>query len=204
VSLFLLVSPCPAWPGQGETFVVSLGLSGYRPSLGEVRQKLQGSGGGELVARGDYRGERLYLAAAFAREPRPPGTAPPLRELSYCRYRARSASGDYLIEVEKLTGALARPIKGKPGARLQFYWGGGPSLIRMKREGALEQRGAPPLTQKDWLWGLCGFAGAAYDLSGRLSLNLRYAWDRVPASTFNGAEYELNGQGLIYALALRF
>lgn len=74
----------------------------------------------------------------------------------------------------------------------------------MKREGAPDQRGLPPLTQNDWLWGLAGFAGIAGDLSTRLSLDLRYRCDCAPASTLNGVEYQLGGQGLIYALVLRF
>jgi hypothetical protein len=204
VFLLLLVSPCSAWPGQGETFVASFGLSTYRPSLKEVREQLQSTGGGKLIALDDYRGERLYLALGFAQAPKNPGAPASLREFSYCRYRARSASGDYLIEIEKFTGALVRPFKGKTQARLQAYWGGGVNLIRMKREGALALRGAPVLTQKDWLWGLCGFASLAYALSPQLSLDIRYLRDFVPVSTFNGTEYQLGSQSLVYALALRF
>jgi opacity protein-like surface antigen len=200
VLLLFFVSPCPAWPGQGETFVVSLGLSSYRPSLKEVRQTLKDAGGGKLAAQGDYRGERLYVSAGFAR----PGPHAQLRELSYCRYRALAASGDYLVEIEKFSGAVARPFKGQTQAKLQAYWGGGVELIRMKREGSLEERGAHLLTQKDWLWGLCAFAGLAYDLSAHLALNLRYCRDIVPASTFGGAKYQLGGQSLVYSLALRF
>ncbi len=203
--LFLfLVSPCSAWPGQGETFVVSFGLSSYRPSLKEVRRTLEHAGGGELATLDDYRGESVYAALALAQKNPVSGAPPSLREFSYSRYRARSASADYLVEIEKITAALVRPFKGKPQAKLYAYWGGGPALIRMKREGALAQRGAEPLTQKDWLWGLAGFAGLEGALSPRLSLNLRYLRDVVPASTFNGAEYELSGQSLAYTLALRF
>lgn len=200
----LLALAAPVRAAAPGALVLSLGLSTYRPSLKEVRAKLRDAGGGELVALDDYRGESVYLAVGFAREPKIPGTSPATREISYCRYRARSASQDYLIEIEKFTGALVRPFRGKPQAKFHPYWGGGVDLIRMKREGAIEQRGAPALTQKDWLWGLCGFAGLTYDLSAQLSLNLRYSWDYVPASTFNGAEYELHSGTLTYALALRF
>ncbi|MBI2502608.1 MAG: hypothetical protein HYW07_05170 [Candidatus Latescibacteria bacterium] len=184
--------------------MASLGLSSYRPSLKEVRQTLARSGGGKLALLGDYRGESVYAALALTRKNSPPGVLPSRRELSYRRYRARAASGDYLVEIEKFTGALVRPFRGKTQARLQAYWGGGVDLIRMKREGAPDQRQAPALTQKDWLWGLSGFAGLTYTLSPQLSLDLRYLRDFAPASTFNGAEYQLGGQGLVYALALHF
>lgn len=202
--LLSLTAPPSLRAAEPGALILSLGLSTYRPSLKEVREQLQQAGGGKLVALDDYRGESLYLAVGFAQEPKTPGAPPALRELSYCRYRARSASQDYLVEIEKFTGALVRPFKGKAQAKLQPYWGGGVDLIRMKREGALAPRGAPPLTQKDWLWGLCGFTGLAYDLSAQFSLNLRYSWDLVPASTFNGTEYHLRSSALIYALALRF
>jgi len=204
VLLLWSVSPCSAWPGQGETFVVSLGLSDYRPSLKEVRRQLQEGEGGRLVPLDDYRGKSLHLALALSRTSSNPKAPAPQRELSYSRYRARAASGDFLVEIEKFTGALLRPFGDQPQARLRAYWGGGLDLIRMKREGAPDQRGVPPLTQSDWLWGLAGFAGIAGDLSTRLSLDLRYRRDFAPASSLNGVEFHLGGQGLIYALALRF
>lgn len=203
--LFLLsISPCSAWPGQGETFSAAFGLSTYHPSLKAVRHALAQAGGGKLDQLHDYQGEWVYAALALSRRNPPPGTLPSRRELSYRRYRARAASADYLVEVEKFTGALVRPFKGDSQAKLQAYWGGGIDLVRMKREGALAQRGAPVLTQKDWLWGLSGFAGLAYALSPRFSLDLRYLRDFVPTTTFNGADYQLGGQGLTSSLGLGF
>jgi hypothetical protein len=204
VLLLFFVSPCSAWLGQGENCFTSFGLSTYHPSLKEVRQTLERAGGGKLVLRDDYRGESVYLAVSLAQKNPPPGTLPSRRELSYRRYRARAASEDFTVEIEKFTGALVRPFKTNPQAKLHAYWGGGVDLIRMKREGALAQRGTPALTQKDWLWGLSGFAGLAYDLSPQLSLDLRYLRDFVPTTTFNSTEYQLGGQGLLYALGLRF
>ena len=204
VLLLALTSPPAARAAAPDAAILSLGLSTYRPSLKEVRKQLEAAGGGKLVTLDDYRGESLYLALGFAQGPPTPGTLPALREFSYSRYRARSASQDYLVEIEKFTGALVRPFRGKTPTRLQPYWGVGLELIRLKREGALAPRGAPALPQKDWLGGFCGFAGLTYDLSSKLSLNLRYSWDLVPASTFNGTEYDLHSKSLTYALALRW
>ena len=199
-----LLAPSRVRATAPGALTLSLGLSTYRPALKEVRDQLQGAGGGKLVLRDDYWGERLYFSAGFAGHPRDLNTPSSIREFSYCRYRARSASQDYLVEIEKFTGALVRPFKAKSQSRLQYYWGGGLDLIRMKREGAVQERGRPPVTQKDWLGGLCSFVGVEYFLSGRLSLNTRFIYDFVPSSTFNGVEYRLRGKTLAYALAWRW
>lgn len=203
-ALLLALAAPPAVRAAPGVLVLSLGLGTYRPSLKEVREQLQQAGGGKLITLDDYRGKSLYLAVALAQESPNSGTLPTLREFSYGRYRARSASQDYLIEIEKFTGALVRPLSGNPQAKLQAYWGGGPALIRMRREGALTPRGAPALTQQDWLWSLCSFAGVVCILTSQLSLDLRYLRDFAPVSTFNGTEYQLSGQGLVYALSLHF
>ena len=203
--LLLLVAICalfaPAVALAPSTHTLTLCVSTYRPPLKELRRALQRAGGGSLVAIDDYRGERLYFSAAFAGRPRDPGARPASREFSYSRYRARAAAQDYLLEIEKYSGALVQPLKAPARSRFQPYWGGGASLIRMKREGAVEQRGAPPLTQKDWLTGLCGFFGTEYFFADRLSMDARYRYDLVPASTFNGIEYRLGGRSFSYALS---
>lgn len=183
---------------------MAVGLSTYNPPLEEVRERLKTAGGGRLVAIDDYQGETLYLALGLAGPDRGLRNQPRTREIAYFRYRGRSEPKDYLIEIEKYTGSVLSFFKEDRKARLQPYWGSGVDLIRMKREGVVEQRGASQTTQKDWLWGLGGFTGVEYFLTARLALDVRYTYDLIPASTFNGVEYGLSGRTFSYALSVQW
>lgn len=203
--LFLLFcAPLSARADEKGSLVLAVGLSTYNPPLAQVRERLRAAGGGKLVAIDDYQGETLYLALGLAGRDMGLRSQPRIREIAYFRYRGQSEQKDYLIEIERYTGSILSFFKENRRARLQPYWGSGIGLIRMKREGAVEQRGAPQTTQQDWLWGLCGFTGVEYFLSGRIAIGARYTYDLVPTSIFSGVEYGLSGKTFSYDLSLHW
>lgn len=206
VALLLLffLFPHSARAGEQRSLVLAVGLSTYNPPLAQVRERLRAAGGGKLVAVDDYRGETLYLALGLGGRDTGLRSQPRVREIAYFRYRGQSEPKDYLIEVERYSGSVLSFFKEDRRARLQPYWGSGIDLIRMKREGAVEQRGALQTAQKDWLWGVCGSVGAEYFLSARIAIGARYTYDFVPASIFNGVEYGLSGRTFSYDLSLHW
>lgn len=180
---------------------VSVGLHTYDPALDAVRSRLQAAGGGRLIALDDGR-DALYLSLQQLG-----GAATDryrlARGLSAFRYRGRAQAGDYLLELERFSGTLLSVDVGDYGD-LQPYWGGGLDLMRMKREGSVEVRGAPPATRKDWLWGLHLEAGCQYLVTEHLAVGSKATYLYSPDSAFDGIDYGLNDVALVYYATIVF
>ncbi len=198
--LFLLLCfPDSTRAAEDEILAIAGGLSGYNPSLAQVRESLKAAGGGKLRTLDDYWGKTLHFSLAFVKDQKKSRAR--AREIAYFRYRGRSEPEDYLIELEKYSGSMLIFFRDE-GGKFQSYWGSGIDLIRMKIEGAVKSRGAPQTTQKDWLGGISGFTGFDYFLSETVALGVRYTHDFVPATVVNGVEYALSGGYVSYSLSL--
>ena len=179
----------------------SVGLSDYNPDLEDVRDKLQATGGGKLRAMDEHIGKTVFFSLSTFRSNGSQGGLTTAKEVSYLRYRTQSGPADFLLELDRFSGSLLRYFAASQQSGWRAYWGGGVSLIRMKREGEVEERGSPLTTKKDWLWGLNGSLGLTYLVSDHVAMDTRYTRDLLGNSKFNGLEYSLGGGTFSYALA---
>lgn len=184
-----------------ESAYLSVGLHTYDPALGAVRARLKSAGGGGLVAIDDGR-SALFLSLQKLGGPAVGGHRL-ARGLSAFRYRGRSATNDYLVELEHFAGSLVS-VAVRDDANLRPYWGGGIDLVRMKREGSVAVRDAPRATQKDWLWGLHLQAGCEYLVSDHLAVGAKALYLYSMDSVFDGIEYALNDIALAYYMTFVF
>jgi len=202
--LFVTFShPNAAHSENNETFVITAGLSSYNPALEHVREELRDAGGGNLVAIDDYREKTLFLALASIKRNKYMKQENGGKEINYFRYRGRSESNDYLLELENFSGAILTYFY-EDGEAFESYWGGGINLIRMKREGSVEVRGTPRITQKDWLWGFNAFFGFDYLISASIGLGTRYTYHFTNSTILDSIEYSLSGGTISYSISLYF